>query len=59
MWAPGAIGLTVGVLVLFLCKDSPESIGYPPIESIEKAKKVSCAVVKQSTAAALPLAANC
>jgi sugar phosphate permease len=25
--------------VLFLCKDSPESIGYPPIESIEKAKK--------------------
>lgn len=40
MFAPGAIGLFVGVLVLFLCKDSPESIGYKPIESIEKAKKV-------------------
>ena len=40
MWAPGAIGLVMGVLVLFLCKDSPESMGYPPIESIEKAKQV-------------------
>ncbi len=44
MWAPGSIGLVVGVLVLFLCRDSPQSIGYPPIESIEKAKKVgTCA----------------
>ena len=42
MWAPGAIGLVMGVLVLFLCKDSPESMGYPPIESIEKAKQVRC-----------------
>jgi len=44
MWAPGSIGLVVGVLVLFLCRDSPQCIGYPPIESIEKAKKVgTCA----------------
>ncbi len=39
MWAPGAIGLVVGIAVLFLCRDSPESVGYPPIESVEKAKK--------------------
>ena len=58
MWAPGAIGLVMGVLVLFLCKDSPESMGYPPIESIEKAKQVRSADVASAKAAALPSVTN-
>ncbi len=41
MWAPGAIGLVVGFIVLLACRDSPESIGYKPIEQIEVAKKVN------------------
>lgn len=32
MWAPGIIGLTVGIFVLLACKDKPEDIGYPPVE---------------------------
>ena len=54
MWAPGAIGLVMGVLVLFLCKDSPESMGYPPIESIEKAKTVRAVKMASVAAAVLP-----
>ena len=32
MYAPGVVGIAVGVLILLIMKDSPESIGYPPIE---------------------------
>ena len=39
MWAPGIIGVVVGLAVLLFVRDSPEAVGYPPIESIEKAKK--------------------
>lgn len=38
MWAPGIIGVVVGMLVLAFVRDSPEAIGYPPIEEIEVAK---------------------
>lgn len=38
MWAPGIIGVVVGILVLFFVRDSPEAVGYPPIEAIEVAK---------------------
>jgi len=32
MYAPGIVGIAVGLLILLVMKDSPESIGYPPIE---------------------------
>ncbi len=32
MYAPGIVGVAVGLLILLIMKDSPESIGYPPIE---------------------------
>jgi len=32
MWAPGIIGLVVGVAVLALCRDKPEDVGFPPVE---------------------------
>ena len=32
MYAPGVVGIAVGVLILLIMKDSPESLGYPPIE---------------------------
>ena len=32
MYAPGIVGIAVGLLILLIMKDSPESIGYPPIE---------------------------
>jgi sugar phosphate permease len=45
MWAPGAVGLTVGILLLLGVRDSPESVGYKPVEPVEKAKKVCCPVL--------------
>ena len=33
MWAPGAVGLVVGALLLLVVRDSPESVGYPPVEA--------------------------
>lgn len=32
MYAPGIVGIAVGLLILLIMKDSPESVGYPPIE---------------------------
>eukprot|EP00877_Chromochloris_zofingiensis_P003701 jgi/Chrzof1/13331/Cz07g29050.t1 len=32
MWAPGIIGLVVGVFVLAFCRDKPEDLGFPPVE---------------------------
>ena len=43
MFAPGIVGVTVGLLILLTVRDSPEKIGYPPVEIVAKAKKeVSC-----------------
>jgi sugar phosphate permease len=39
MWAPGLVGLTVGVLLLFGVRDSPESCGFPPVEVVAVKKK--------------------
>lgn len=41
MWAPGAVGFTVGLLLLLGVRDSPEACGYKPVEVVERAKKVS------------------
>ena len=39
MWAPGLTGLVVGVLLLLAVRDSPESVGFPPVEVVEAAKQ--------------------
>ena len=36
MWAPGIVGLVIGVLLLFFVSDSPEKNGYPPVEVVKK-----------------------
>ena len=33
LWAPGAIGLVVGALILFTITDDPESAGFEAVES--------------------------
>lgn len=38
MWAPGIIGIVMGVLVLLLCRDKPEDLGFPPVEPVSEAK---------------------
>ena len=38
MFAPGAAALAVSVLVLLFFKDTPESQGFPPVESGSKKK---------------------
>ena len=47
MWAPGAVGLVVGLGLLIAVKDSPEKIGYPPVEIVKT--KVLC-LAKSSVA---------
>ena len=39
MWAPGLTGLVVGVLLLLAVRDSPEAVGFPPVELVESAKQ--------------------
>lgn len=41
MYAPGVVGIAVGLLILLIMKDSPESIGYPPIEPKQAPKGAS------------------
>ena len=36
MWAPGAVGFVIGLLLLLTVRDSPEKIGYPPVEVAAK-----------------------
>lgn len=35
MWAPGIVGIVVGLGLLIAVKDSPEKIGYPPVEIVK------------------------
>ena len=37
LFLPGAIAMIVGAVLLGVCRDSPESAGYPPVEKPEKA----------------------
>ena len=39
MWAPGLTGLVVGVVLLLVVRDSPEAVGFPPVEVVEVAKQ--------------------
>ena len=36
MWAPGLVGLVLGAALLLTVRDSPEAIGYPPVEAVEE-----------------------
>lgn len=42
MWAPGIVGLVIGVLLLFFVSDSPEKNGYPPVEVVKQKVGCSC-----------------
>ena len=44
LWAPGTIGVIMGLLILIGVKDSPESVGFDPVEAKEAVAKE--AVVK-------------
>lgn len=37
MWAPALAGLVMGAVILFTVRDSPESVGYPPVERAQEA----------------------
>ena len=36
---PGATGLVVGALLLLVVRDSPEAVGYPPVETVQAKPK--------------------
>jgi sugar phosphate permease len=39
MWAPGLVGVTIGLLLLFAVRDSPEQVGFPPVEVVAPKQK--------------------
>ncbi|GIL82636.1 hypothetical protein Vretimale_8235 [Volvox reticuliferus] len=39
MWAPGIIGIVVGIFVLLACRDKPEDLGYPAVEPTDSKPK--------------------
>ncbi|KAK9824039.1 hypothetical protein WJX72_007208 [[Myrmecia] bisecta] len=43
MFAPGLVGIAVGLVLLLLLKDSPESAGYPPVEVVKPKKSSATA----------------
>ena len=36
---PGVTGLAVGALLLLVVRDSPEAVGYPPVETVQAKPK--------------------
>ena len=53
MWAPGAVGLVIGMMLLLTVRDSPEKIGYPPVE-VPKKREVGCSPMGAHCVPALP-----
>lgn len=39
MFAPGIVGVVMGLLILVGVRDSPESAGYLPVEVVKEKKK--------------------
>jgi sugar phosphate permease len=37
MFAPGIVGLAMGLFILVAVRDSPQAIGYPPVERAKEA----------------------
>lgn len=57
MWAPGVIGLVIGSIVLMICKDKPEDLGFPPVEPAATAKPAAPTAAAAATAATAGTAA--
>ena len=38
MFAPGVVGLVMGLFILVGVRDSPQAIGYPPVEVVAEKK---------------------
>lgn len=53
LWAPGLIGVVVGVIILATLKESPEAAGFPPVEDPKAA-----AAAKKAKEAALAAASS-
>lgn len=52
LWAPGLIGIVVGLLILATLKDSPEAAGFPAVEdaaAAAQAKAAKAAAVESSS----------
>jgi OPA family sugar phosphate sensor protein UhpC-like MFS transporter len=43
LWAPGLIGVVVGLLIFSTLKDSPEAAGFPPVEDAATAAAAAAA----------------
>ncbi len=41
MYAPGIVGIVLGIILLGVTKDSPESAGFPPVEETATKKNDS------------------
>lgn len=44
MYAPGIVGIILGIILLGVTKDSPESAGFPPVEETAAKKSPSGAL---------------
>ncbi len=45
MYAPGIVGIILGIILLGVTKDSPESAGFPPVEETATKKEPSGATL--------------
>lgn len=50
MFAPGIVGLAMGLLIIAGVKDSPESVGYPPVETASVGAAAKAAAVAAANA---------
>ena len=49
MFAPGAVGLIMGILILLGVKDSPRAAGFPPVEDLNQSSSSSSAAHDKTT----------
>ncbi|PSC74706.1 major facilitator superfamily isoform A [Micractinium conductrix] len=54
MFAPGIVGTVMGLLILLGVRDSPESIGYPPVETRDGQKPAAAAKAGEAAAPEKP-----
>ena len=50
MFAPGFVGLAMGSLILLGVRDSPQSVGYLPVEKVKTAPKKESAATGSAPA---------
>lgn len=56
MFAPGIVGVVMGLLILAAVRDSPEAIGYPPVEARKEAAPAPAAAAGDGDAQPPPAA---